>query len=359
MKPMLIREVAFTNFKNYADAQFRFEAKFNLVHGLNGTGKTNLLDGIYYLCVGKSYFTPHDQKIVRYNESFFRMEGEVIRAAETHKVIIKVKPGILKELSVDGIARDRISDHLGFMPVVFSAPRDIDLIYGASISRRKYIDHLLCQVDKDYLHALVAYNHLLHMRNAALKAGFRDLRLMISTYDEQLSPLANKIYEKRKWLSDVIGPLLQETYLTLADHRESVNLSYESGLKNYPFDVLADQNWEVDKNTMRTNGGIHKDDFLLRIKKMPAKEYGSQGQIKSLIFAMHLSKYKVLSDQTGILPILILDDVFDKLDENRLARLMEILTQPEYGQILLSHTTGKRLSDFIAPDQLNEIVMTF
>ncbi|MEO6130911.1 MAG: DNA replication and repair protein RecF, partial [Saprospiraceae bacterium] len=231
MKPMLIRDVSFTNFKNYSEANFHFSPKFNLLHGLNGTGKTNLLDGLYYLCVGKSYFTPHDQKVVRYNESFFRIEGDIIRDNSTHKVIIKVKPGILKELAVDGIPKDRISDHLGFMPVVFSAPRDIDLIHGASISRRRYIDHLLCQVDKNYLHALVSYNHLLHMRNSSLKAGFKDLRRMISTYDEQMSPLANVIFEKRNWLTTSIEPLLQQTYLTLSENRENVSMSYESGLK--------------------------------------------------------------------------------------------------------------------------------
>ncbi len=357
MKPMLIREVSFTNFKNYSEVQFRFGPKFNLIHGLNGTGKTNLLDGLYYLCVGKSYFNPHDQKIVRYNESFFRLEGDVAKDNSMHKVIIKVKPGILKELSVDGVILERISEHLGFMPVVFSAPKDIDLIYGSGISRRRYIDHLLCQIDQAYLLALVSYNHLLQMRNAALKAGFKDLRRMITTYDEQMTSHANLIFEKRKWLSARIEDILLQTYLTLSDNRENVRLSYSSRISEYPFEVLADMNWEADKNTMRTNAGIHKDDYLLGIKNMPAKEYGSQGQIKSLIFALHLSKYRILREEIGTTPMLILDDVFDKLDENRLARLMEILTLPEYGQIFLSHTTGKRVSDFISTDQLHEIPM--
>lgn len=357
MKTMLIREVSFTNFKNYSDDQFRFGPKFNLIHGLNGTGKTNLLDGLYYLCVGKSYFNPHDQKIVRNHESFFRLEGEVVKDKSIHKVVVKVKPGLSKELSVDGVVLERVSAHLGFMPVVFSAPRDIDLIFGSGISRRRYIDHLLCQIDQSYLLALVTYNHLLLMRNAALKGGYKDLRRMITTYDEQMTPLANLVFEKRKWLSGFIEPLLSEIYLTLSENRENVRLSYESKLKEYPFDVLSDMNWETDKNTMRTNAGIHKDDYHLEIKDMSAKEYGSQGQIKSLIFALHLSKYQVLSREIGTTPILILDDVFDKLDENRLARLMEILTLPEYGQIFLSHTTGKRVSDFISPHELKEIAM--
>jgi len=359
MKPMVIEQVSFINFKNYSDVRFQFGDKFNLVHGLNGTGKTNLLDGVYYLCVGKSYFTPHDQKVVRYNESFFRLEGDVRKEDTRHKVVIKGRPGILKELSLDGMVMDRISSHLGFMPVVFSAPRDIDLIYGSSISRRRYIDHLLCQVDQSYLQALVSYNHLLQMRNAALKQDYKDLRRVISAYDDQMAPLSSLIFEKRKWLATLIEPLLQLTYLTLSENREGVSMTYESKMKDYPYEVLADMHWESDKNTMRTNAGIHKDDYHLRIKNMPAKEYGSQGQIKSLIFALHLSKYKVLSEQSGFKPILILDDIFDKLDERRLVKLMELLTLPDYGQVLLSDTNRRRVSDFLPKDQLNEIEMTF
>src|SRR4030095_5516211 len=258
MKPLVIEEVSFLNFKNYSDARFRFGNKFNLIFGLNGTGKTNLLDGVYYLCVGKSYFTPHDQKIVRYNESFFRLEGDVMKDDTRHKVVIKVKPGFLKELSLDGATMDRISHHLGFLPVVFSAPRDIDLIYGSGISRRRYIDHLLCQIDQSYLQALVSYNHLLQMRNAVLKQSPQDMRRLIATYDDQMSPLAKIILEKRKWLANLIEPLLHSTYRTLSENRENVNFIYDSGLKTYPYEVLADMHWESDKNTMRTNAGIHK-----------------------------------------------------------------------------------------------------
>jgi DNA replication and repair protein RecF len=272
-------------------------------------------------------------------------------------MIIKVKPGTMKELVLDGTPLDRISDHLGFMPLVFSAPRDIDLVHGTSQSRRRYMDHLLCQVDQNYLRALVTYNHLLHMRNAALKQGFPDLRRMITTYDEQMAPLARFIYEKRKWLIDFFEPLLSETYLTLSENRENVKIQYESKLSGYPYEVLADMNWEADRNTMRSNAGIHKDDYDLEIKDMPAKEYGSQGQIKSLIFALHLSKYAVLRDQTGIKPLLILDDIFDKLDERRLYQLMEILASDQFGQIFISDTSRDRVSNFLPGGLLHQIEM--
>src|SRR6187431_3070507 len=150
MKSLAIQEVVLTNFKNYTEARFGLGQKFNLITGLNGVGKTNLLDAIYYLCVGKSYFTPYDQRVVRQDESFFRLEADILKDDSTHKAIIKVKPGSMKELLMDGILVNRISEHLGFVPVVFSAPRDIDLVLGSSQYRRRYFDHLLCQIDPSY-----------------------------------------------------------------------------------------------------------------------------------------------------------------------------------------------------------------
>lgn len=357
MKPLSIKEVAFTNFKNYSDAKFSLAGKFNLIYGLNGSGKTNLLDGIYYLCVGKSYFTGSDQKVVKYGEPFFRIEGDIHKGDERHTLTIKVKPTVSKDLVLDGVMRQRISDHLGFIPIVISAPKDIDLVTGTGQYRRKYFDHLLCQIDPAYLHALMHYNQILHLRTTALRQEFKDLKRIIDSYDQQISPHAQVIFEKRKWLRDQIQPLLQQAYKILSEDRENVSIEYDSRLHQYAYDILADQNWVNDRTTQRSNSGIHKDDFNLAIKDMPAKDYGSQGQIKSLIFALHLSKYNILARETGYKPILILDDIFDKLDEKRLLRLMEILILPEYGQILLSDTNRRRVGDFLPQGILNEIGM--
>ena len=263
----------------------------------------------------------------------------------------------MKELEVDDIPVNRISEHLSFIPVVFSAPRDIDLIYGASLNRRKYFDHMLCQVDASYMKSLVRYNQLLDMRNAALKQGFSDLRRIISTYDDQLAPLASFIHEKRKWAVAALGDRLLETYRTLSDQKEDIQLTYSSDLYEYPYEVLVDMNWESDKHTGRSNSGIHKDDYKLDIKEMSAKGFGSQGQVKSLVFALHLSKYDILSKQSGFKPLLILDDIFDKLDEMRLERLMEILSAEDFGQVFISDTSGKRVSEILPADQLERIAM--
>lgn len=355
MKPLAFRQVSLTHFKNYAEAQFSFGDRFNLISGLNGIGKTNLLDSIYYLSMGKSYFTPYDQRVVRQGESFFRLEAHLRKGEQFHKLLIKARPGATKELLVDGVAVERISHHLGFVPVVFSAPRDIELVTGTGQSRRRYIDHLLCQIDAQYLKALVDYNYLLALRNATLKNGIDDLRRVIETYDDQMAPLATLIFEKRKWLTAQFLPRMIENYSILSEQRETIGFEYESTLEAYPYAVAADRNWEADKNTLRTNAGVHKDDFHLTVKDMPAKEFGSQGQIKSLIFSMHLTKYALLRDQTGYNPILILDDVFDKLDGRRLARLLEILSSNEFGQIFISDTSSERMSEGLKGGEIAEI----
>jgi DNA replication and repair protein RecF len=263
----------------------------------------------------------------------------------------------MKEIILDHVVIPRISEHLGFLPVVFSAPRDIDLVYGSSTFRRKYMDHLLCQIDKEYLSSLSVYNHLLEMRNAALKQVFADLRGMISTYDEQIAPLAAYISERRKWVAGHFGPLLRKTYGILAENREEIDLRYESSLLAYPYPIVVDQSWEADKNTGRSTAGIHRDDFHLIIKDMSAKDHGSQGQIKSLIFALHLSKYKLLLSETGVKPILILDDIFDKLDDRRLHRLIEILSTDDYGQIFISDTSSVRVNTLLPDEFVHSIEM--
>lgn len=357
MKPLSIEEITFTNFKNYTTKSFTLGNRFNLVYGLNGTGKTNLLDGVYYLAVGKSYFSASDQKVVKYGEPFFRIEGKVIRDDLLHDLVIKVRPAHAKDIIIDNVTHEKIGDHLGFIPIVISAPKDIDLVTGHSQSRRRYFDHLLCQIDPGYFKALVTYNHLLNMRTATLKNDFKDLKRMVDTFDQQMSPHAHYIFAKRHWLKEKVSPFISEYYRILSADRENASIDYDSRLNQYPYEVLVDMNWDADRNTQRSNTGIHKDDFHLSIKDMPAKEYGSQGQIKSLIFALHLSKYKILSEECGFKPLLILDDIFDKLDESRLARLMEILLLPDFGQIFLSDTNRKRVGEFISTEVLNEVQM--
>jgi len=357
MKSLLVREVRLVNVRNYADATFAFGDKFNLVTGLNGVGKTNLLDAVYYLGVGKSYFTTQDQRVVSQGADFFRMDGVVEKDGKSTTVTIKVRPGQSKEILRNGLPFARVSEHLGFLPVVFSAPRDIEIVSGTGQVRRRYVDQLLCQTEPEYLSALQAYNHLLALRNAALKQGYASAGPILDTYDEQMAPHAALIHARRSAFVGSILPSLRETYAYLSDDAEPVTIGYESQLDEYPYAVLADRARGQDLATQRSNTGIHKDDFLLAIRSMPAREFGSQGQIKSLIFALHLSKYALMRDQTGYCPLLLLDDIFDKLDERRLRRLMEILTAREFGQVFISDTSSERVASMLSAFPVHHLPM--
>jgi DNA replication and repair protein RecF len=352
MKPLVVGELTLTHFKNYASAVFSFGPGFNVIAGLNGMGKTNLLDAVYYLCTGKSHFSSFDQKVVQWNAPFFRLEGQVKRGDKVHKAVIKVKPGSIKELSIDGAIVPRISQHIGFFPVVVSAPGDIELITGGSVVRRRYFDHLLCQVDPDYLRALMTYNQVLQQRNAALRQRYDDISRITASYDQQITGPATLIFEKRKWLASQIEGLVAETYAILAERREPVAIHYTSELFEYPYEVLADRNREADINQMRTLSGIHRDDFDLLVKEKPARDFGSQGQIKSLIFALHLAKHRLLAQQTGFTPLLILDDIFDKLDERRLQQLMTMLRSEAFGQVFISDTDSQRVTAYLPPEDV-------
>lgn len=355
MKSLLLRQARLINFKNYAEAVFRFGEKFTLVIGRNGVGKTNLLDAIYYLCVGKSYFTSLDHRIVRQGEDFLRLEGDVLHDREEVRIVVKVKPGSVKEISRNGNPYARIGEHLGFMPVVFSAPRDMDIVTGTGEVRRRYVDHLLCQVDPSYLASLQAYNHLLALRNAALKQALSGLHSLLETYDEQMTPHATLIYQRRAALMEDLSTTLKATYAFISEEAESVSIAYSSPLHEYPYHILADRARELDRLTQRSSTGIHKDDYLLTIRDLPAREFGSQGQIKSLIFALHLSKYRLLRDRSEYLPLLILDDIFDKLDEHRLRRLMETLTAEEFGQVFISDTSSDRVAGMLADFPVHQV----
>ncbi len=344
MKSLVLRSARLINYRNYADASFSFGEKFNLVTGLNGVGKTNLLDAVYYLCLGRSYFTTQDQRVARQGSDFFRLEGEVERQGESAAIVMKVRPGLSKEILRNGIPFARVSEHLGFMPVVFSAPRDIDLVTGTGQVRRRYFDHLLCQMDPAYLASLQVYNHLLALRTAALKQPFSGLSTMLETYDDQMAPHAALIHQRRRELVTALAGGLEATYAFLSERAEPISMDYVSPLDEYPYTVLAERSRQQDILTKRSNTGIHKDDFALGIRDMPAREFGSQGQIKSLIFALHLSKYALLRERSGVLPMLLLDDIFDKLDERRLRRLMEILTAEDFGQVFISDTSEERVT---------------
>lgn len=349
---MLFNEIILTGFKNYASRSFQFEKRVVGICGLNGKGKTNLLDALNYLCFTRSYFSRSDQINVLFGGEGFRLQGELKNGTGNTKTITCIYRGnSKKEVLLNDVPYERFSQHIGKFPSVFIAPDDIALITGSSEERRKFLDTLICQLDDEYLQNLIAYNKLLAQRNALLKyeaqRGRRD-DVLLHSIDEQLVASGNFIHEKRKKLCRQIIPLIQKFYDFISAKAESIDLRYESQLNEMPFDELLKQSHEKDHFTQRTNAGIHKDDLGFSLHNNTFKQVASQGQRKSLLFACKLAEFELLKQEKGFTPVLLLDDVFEKLDEKRVQNLLQFIIGQNSGQVFITDTDAERLQTAIS-----------
>ncbi len=345
----MISEIFVTNFKNYESAHAVFTPKLNFITGLNGSGKTNLLDAIHYICVTKSVNTARDVFNVRFGSDFFRIEAKIVKDARIHDVVIKVRPGKLKEVSVNGNALDKLVEHIGFQPVVILTPGDQSLIDGASAERRRFLDFYLSQTDRSYLNVLIQYNRILHQRNALLKTYGRntDVVLLIS-YSEKMAPLAFEITNARQSFLATLDPLVSELTGKVSNMRDDVSLHYKSDLKGLDFMKLAESTLDHDKILGRTSRGVHRDDMIFKLDNSALRRFGSQGQRKSYLIALHLALRDYLISRTDNAPLILLDDIFDKLDDQRVIALLNILGQDDYGQVFITDARDKRVSDICA-----------
>lgn len=351
---LYLSRIKLVNFKNYASESFEFSDKLNCIVGLNGVGKTNLLDAIYYLCMCKSRFAGNDRNVVRQaaeeQPEFFRLEGQFERAGVSDTVVAKVKPGSLKEFERNGAAYDRLIDHIGQFPVVFIVPDDAGLLLEGSESRRMLMDNVLSQLSQAYLIRLITYNRLLQQRNTALKqfaekGGFD--KALILAYNEQMIEPANYIFEQRKSFAEAFHPLLSHFYKTISGNRELVDCTYHSTLHEGDFAGQLEHTIEKDRLLARTSCGIHKDDLGFGMNGFPLKRFASQGQLKSFVISVKLAQYEFLRRGKGTQPLLLLDDVFDKLDDHRVSQLLELLHGADFGQIFLTDTHENRAEEII------------
>jgi len=356
-RELYLKSLQLTNFKNYSQAQLDLSAKLNCFVGDNGMGKTNLLDAIHTLCLAKSHFLSSDQNLVKTDETFFRLQALFSRAGEQEEIVVKYKLRSKKQLERNKTPYKKISEHIGLLPLVIIAPDDIQLILDGSEERRRYLDLSLVQLDADYTKALLLYNQILEQRNALLrKADDKnppDLALL-DYYDSQLLQPANYIHKKRQELSTKIAPFFQKAYATISSERESVALKYTSQLDMVDFRQLLSDSRNKDILLQRTNKGIHKDDLELIMKDQALKRFASQGQLKSFLLAMKLAQYELIRDELGIYPILLLDDIFDRLDPTRVKQLLEMLTKGDFGQIFLTDTHEKRVSELLEKLEIDE-----
>jgi DNA replication and repair protein RecF len=341
-----INEISLVQFKNYAQASFQFRERIIGICGNNGVGKTNLLDALYYLCFTKSYFSRGDQSSVMRGTTGFRIEGRFENAGLPTSVVCILRDTGKKEFLVDGEPYEKFSRHIGRFPCVVIAPDDIQIITGGSEERRRFLDALLSQLDATYLQNLIEYNKILQQRNGFLRS-LTEKRLtdksLLEVYDEQLAVSGSWLFERRRTFLQRLLPLAGRFYTQIAGMEEPLTLAYESQLLHAPLRRLLQQGMEKDLYLQRTGSGIHRDDIFIGFADHPFKTMASQGQRKSLLFALKLAEYETLRLDKGFAPILLLDDVFEKLDEIRMRNLLDRVCLQEEGQIFITDTHPERI----------------
>jgi DNA replication and repair protein RecF len=345
---LLLKDISLVQFKNYEQADFQFRERIVGICGNNGVGKTNLLDAIYYLCFTKSYFSKSDQQNVFKGSAGFRIDGHFEKEAASAliPIVCVLRENGKKEFQSNGEVYEKFSQHIGRFPAVIIAPDDVQIITGGSEERRRFLDALLSQLDAGYLQSLIGYNKVLQQRNGFLKS-LTDKRIhdkkLLDVYDEQLIGPGGYVFEKRRSFLQELLPLVLQFYTQIAGAVEPVAFAYESQLLQTSFKDLLHQSREKDLYLQRTNTGIHKDDIDISFSGQPFKAIASQGQRKSLLFALKLAEYETLKQDKGFPPLLLLDDVFEKLDEHRMHNLLDKVCLRDKGQIFITDTHSGRI----------------
>lgn len=342
---MILKTLSLLNYKNIESQRFELDPKINCFVGNNGVGKTNILDAIYHLSFGKSYFNPITTQNIRHGEDFFVVEGIYGKNNSEEKIVVSAKKGQKKVIKRNGKIYEKFSDHIGFIPLVIISPADRDLIIEGSDTRRKFVDGVISQRDPEYLQTLLKYNKVLAQRNSLLKyfaVNHTFNQDALDIYDEQLHTFGTLIYGKRMAFLKEFLPIFLARYQSISSGGETVNLSYESQLQENDLLSLLQNNRTKDKMSQYTNFGIHKDDLIFEIDGHPIKKFGSQGQQKSYLIALKLAQFDFIKAHAKTNPILLLDDIFDKLDETRVEHLIGLVDKENFGQLFISDTHADR-----------------
>jgi len=338
------------NFKSYQQAEVELNPKINCFVGNNGQGKTNLLDGLFYLSMCKSYFNSIDYLNIRHGEDFFVLQGVYERKGKDENIYCAVKRNSGKTFKRNGKQYDRLAEHIGLLPIVVVSPADSSLILEGSEERRRFMNGVISQYNKLYLDQVMRYNKLLANRNKMLKSrtpnatAYNDL---FDVLDEQLNDLSKPIYEQRFEFSQKLTPIFEDYYRVVSKDAEKVELLYQSHLSEKNLLQLLRENFEKDKLLQYTSKGIHKDDLILNLNGHSIKREGSQGQQKTYLIALKLAQFNFLRQVSGIKPMLLLDDIFDKLDKIRVEQFIRLVAQDEFGQIFITDTNKARLDDIL------------
>ncbi|MDC0210273.1 DNA replication and repair protein RecF [Flavobacteriaceae bacterium] len=350
MKALILNKLSLVNYKNFHAETFDLDKKINCFVGDNGVGKTNVLDSIYHLAMTKSYFHSLSSQSINHKAEFMVIEGDFKKGEKSENIINSLKKGKKKTVKRNGKIYKKFSDHVGLIPVVMISPYDRDLIQEGSSNRRKFIDNVISQNNKTYLNQIISYQKILSQRNALLKYFKKNNTFDISilkVYDDQLSELSLPIYKIRLDFFKNFVPVFVDRYNSISQNKEKVNISYESQLNHESLDSLLENSLEKDRIIQYTSCGIHKDDLIFEIDGFPIKKFGSQGQQKSFLISLKLAQFDYLKTESNSSPILLLDDIFDKLDNKRVQQLIQLVNNDQFGQLFISDTDYNRTENII------------
>lgn len=347
---MYLQNLHLLNFKSWAEAGFEFSAKLNCFVGLNASGKTNLLDAIHYLSLTKSYFSNADVQNIKEGSDFFVIEGSFLRKEKEESIHCALKKGQKKLLRRNKKEYDKLSDHIGLFPSVVISPYDRDLITESSEVRRRFMDNVISQSDSQYLFHLMRYNRALQQRNTLLKyfaANNHFDKDALAAYDDQLAEHARPVLEKRQEFIEKLLPKIIYYYKIIGGNREAAGLQYQSQLLETPLQDLLIKQLAKDRVNQYTSVGLHRDNLVFELDGRSVRKFGSQGQQKSFLIALKLAQYEFLKEKQGTVPVLLLDDIFDKLDEERVAQLVKLVHDEDFGQIFITDTHPERTENLV------------
>lgn len=342
---MYLEDIRLINFRNYKDIKMSFNDQINCLVGDNGVGKTNVLEGIYYLALTKSFQGTTDLQAIRHETDFFSIMGKFNKDGKQKEVKCQMKRGEKKTVSLNELSYEKISNHIGIYPVVLITPNDTDIIRGGGENRRRFVDSVISQLNRIYLDNLLNYNHALRQRNSILKNTQHQDHLdidLIEPYDQLIMQLGYQIYQARREFVETLSHLLKDFYSDISDHKEKVNIRYKSDLESENFNVLFKGSLSRDIALRRTSLGIHRDDYIFEIDGYPMKKYASQGQQKSMIVSLKIAQFEIIRTEKGFKPIILMDDIFDKLDDARIEKILNMVAGHTFGQIFVTDARPER-----------------
>jgi DNA replication and repair protein RecF len=348
---MHLQTLSLLDYKNIEQADLEFCAKLNCFLGDNGAGKTNLLDAIYYLSFSKSFFNSADLQNVRHTREMFMLQGKYLRQDNDEVISVGFKLGRKKQFKRNQKLYKRLTDHIGLFPLVMVSPSDGSLILGGSDERRKFMDGVIAQFDREFLNALMRYNRVLMQRNSLLKRFAEERNFdadTLSIYDEQMVEYGTLIHEKRKAFVDKIIPVFQYFYTFISGGKEMVSLTYQSTVDGGNYREKLNDGQSKDRMAQYSTVGVHKDDMTLNLGDFSIKKLGSQGQTKTFLIALKFAQFEFLKNASNIKPILLLDDIFDKLDANRVGKIIELVSNDQFGQIFITDTNREHLDGILS-----------